>query len=217
MDIDPCVFKKNKIVSFFHEDALADQIKILRTQVLDRMKAINGNCLLVTSANSFEGKTLIALNLAVSISQEPNRSVLFVETDMRTSSLHRYLGMDLKKGLADYLIQEAEIPDVLLNPGIERLVILPGGRFLQTSAELLGSQRMELLVKEMKERYPERFIIFDGSSLMSYADSLMFSRFIDGILLVVEAEKTPRKDIKRCFELLKDKPLIGTVLNKVKG
>jgi protein-tyrosine kinase len=217
VNVDPYVFKKNKIVSFFHEDEVADQIKILRTQVLDRMKEIGGNSLLVTSANSSEGKSLIALNLAISISQEPNRPVLFVETDMRTSSLHRYFGMEMKKGLADYLLKEAEIPDILLNPGIERLVILPGGRFLQTSAELLGSPRMESLVKEMKARYPERFIIFDGSSLLSFADSLMFSRFIDGILLVVEAEKTPRKDIKRCFELLKDKTLIGTVLNKAKG
>ena len=76
---------------------------------------------------------------------------------------------------------------------------------------------MELLVKEMKERYPERFIIFDSSSLLTSADPLVFSKFIDGVLLVVEAEKTPKSDLQRALELLKDKPIVGTVLNKAKG
>jgi non-specific protein-tyrosine kinase len=217
VNVDPKVLKKNKILSYFHENGISDQIKILRTQVLDRMKEIGGNRLLVTSASPMEGKTLIAINLAVSISQELDRTVLFVETDMRTSSLHRYFGLEMKKGLADYLVGEAEIPDILLNPGIEKLVLLSGGRSLPLSAELLGAPRMQSLVREMRERYPERFIVFDGASLLSYADPLIFSRFIDGILLVVEAEKTSRQDLRRSLELLRDKTLIGTVLNKAKG
>jgi protein-tyrosine kinase len=217
VNVHPAVLKKNKILSSFHGNGMADRIKILRTQVLDRMKEIGGNRLLVTSANQSEGKTLVALNLAVSIAQVLDRTVLLVETDMRTSSLHRYLGMEVKKGLGDYLLGEAEIPDILINPGIERLVILPSGKTLATSAELLGAPRMESLVKEMKERYADRFIIFDGSSLLSFADPLIFSRLIDGILLVVRAEKTPKDDVRRCLELLKDKPLIGTVFNMTKG
>jgi non-specific protein-tyrosine kinase len=217
VNVDPKILKKNKILSYFHENGISDQIKILRTQVLDRMKDIGGNRLLVTSASPAEGKTLIAINLAVSISQELDRTVLFVETDMRTSSLHRYFGLEMKKGLADYLVGEAEIPDILLNPGIEKLVLLSGGRSLPLSAELLGAPRMQSLVREMRERYPERFIVFDGASLLSYADPLIFSRFIDGILLVVEAEKTSRQDLRRSLELLRDKTLIGTVLNKAKG
>jgi non-specific protein-tyrosine kinase len=106
----------------------------------------------------------------------------------------------------------------LLNPGIEKLTILPGGKSLPNSAELLGSARMESLVFEMKNRYrDDRIIVFDSSSLLLSSDPLVFSRFVDGILLVVEAEKTSPNDLKRVMELLKDDVIIGTVMNKVKG
>jgi protein-tyrosine kinase len=217
MKADHDYLQSQRIVSILDDDRIADQIKILRTQVLDRMKSLGGNTLLVTSANPNEGKTLIALNLAISISQEVGHTVLLVEADMRTSSLDQYLGLTIGKGLSDVLINEAEIPDALINPGIEKLVILPAGRSIRSSAELLGSPRMETIVKEMKARYPDRFIIFDGPPMLSFADPLVFSRFIDGILLVVEAEKTSRKDISRVMELLKGKPVIGAIYNKAKG
>ena len=75
---------------------------------------------------------------------------------------------------------------------------------------------MESLVKEMKERYPERFIIFDASSLLARADPVVFYRYIDGILLVVEAEKTSEKEVEQALELLKKKTVVGIVLNKFK-
>jgi protein-tyrosine kinase len=217
MKVDHEHLERHRIVSFSDEGSIGDQIKILRTQVLDRMRQIGGNTLLVTSANPHEGKTVIALNLALSISQEVGQTVLLVEADMKTSSMDRYLGLDIRKGLSDFLMSETDIPDALINPGIDKLVILPAGRPISTSAELLGSPRMELLVKEMKNRYPDRFIIFDGPPMLSFADPLVFSRLIDGILLVVEAEKTSKKDIARVMDLLKGKPVIGAIYNKAKG
>jgi protein-tyrosine kinase len=216
INVDHDHLESQRIVSFSNTGPIGDQIKILRTQVLDRMRQIGGNTLLVTSANPHEGKTVIALNLALSLSQEVGQTVLLVEADMKTSSMHRYLGMDVRNGLSDYLMSETEIPDALINPGINKLVILPAGRPISTSAELLGSPRMEALVKEMKNRYPDRFIIFDGPPMLAFADPLIFSRLIDGILLVVEAEKTSKKDIARVMELLKGKPVIGAIYNKAK-
>jgi protein-tyrosine kinase len=216
MKVDPDELIKNRIISLSHDDPINDQIKILRTQVLDRMKQLGANTLLVASANPNEGKTLIALNLAISISQEVGHTVLLVEADMRTSSINDFLNLGSRKGLSDFLMKEAEIEDTLVNPGIEKLVILPAGRFIKTSAELLGSSRMEVLVKEMKNRYPDRFIIFDGPAILSFADPLAFSRFVDAILLVVEAEKTSKKDIARMMELFKGKPVIGAIYNKAK-
>ena len=213
---DPYYLKSQRIISFLHDDSIAERIKILRTQVLDRMKQLEGNTLLVISANRQEGKSLIALNLAISISQEVGYTVLLVEADMRTSSMGRYFGLDNSKGLSDILMKEADVSDALINPGIEKLVILPAGKAITTSAELLGSPRMEDLVKEMKSRYPDRFIIFDGPPFLSFADPLAFSRFVDGVLLVVEAEKTSKKDITKVMELLKGKPLIGAIYNKAK-
>jgi non-specific protein-tyrosine kinase len=212
--VDPRILKRNKIVSLFHEEAMADQLKILRTQVLNKMEEIGGNSLLVTSANPFEGKTLTAINLAVSISHKIEHTVLLVDADLRKPSIHEYFGLDISRGLSDYLLRQAEIPELLVNPEIEKLVLLPGGKPLANSAEHLGAPRMESLVNEMKARYPERFIVFDSPSLLCCADPLVCSRFTDGILLVVEAERTPEKDIGNALELLSGRTLIGTVLNK---
>jgi len=205
---------QNRIIPICHGNEAADRIKILRTQVLNRMVEEGKNTLLITSANPGEGKTLTAINLAISISHEMDRTTLLVDTDLRKPSIHSYFGFEVGQGLSDYLKNGARLSDLLVSPGIEKLVILPGGNPLTNSAELLGSPRMESLVKEMKERYADRFIIFDSSSLLSYADALVFSRFIDGILIVVEAEKTTRSDLKRTLEMLGDKPVIGTLLNK---
>lgn len=106
------------------------------------------------------------------------------------------------------------LPNLLVNPGIEKLVILPGGKGVPNSTEMLGSPKMANLVKEMKERYKDRYIIFDSSPLLNSPDPLVFSSHVDGILLVVEAGKTTTDQIKEATNLLKGKNILGTILNK---
>lgn len=223
LDIDRRILKKNKIISLFHDNETTDQLKILRTQVLNKLKEIGGNSLLVTSANPSEGKTFTTINLGASIAQEMNRTVLLIDADLRHPSIGHYdfandfFGVHITEGLADYLLGQLEIPDLLLNPGIQKLTILPAGKPLPNSAELLGSARMESLVLEMKSRYKDdRIIIFDSPALLICTDPVVLSRFVDGILLVVEAEKTTPDDLKRVMELLKGYPIVGTLLNKAK-
>ncbi len=219
--INSDVLKKGKVISLFHETANIDQIKTLRTQILSRLNEINGNSLLVTSANPYEGKTFTAINLGVSIAQELDRTVLLVDADLsKHAKQHKdfatdFFGTDMTQGLSNYLLGQAEISDLLVNPGIERLVLLPAGRPLANSAELLGSPRMLKLVNDIKSRYSEdRIIIFDSSAILSSADPLVLSRYVDGLLVVVEQEKTTDDEIKKTMDLLKDKPVFGTVFNK---
>lgn len=214
---DPGLLDRNKVITLCHKDAMTDQTKILRAQVLNSLKEIGGNSLLITSAREGEGKTLTAINLAVSISHELDRTVLLIDADLRKPSIHRFFGIRNNGGLSDFLLNRAEIPDVLVNPGLEKLTMILGGKPLPNSSELLGSPRMEAMVMEVKARYCEdRMVIFDSPSLLSCADPLVLSQFVDGILLVVEAEKTPSGDIERALELLKDRPVIGTILNKAR-
>jgi non-specific protein-tyrosine kinase len=224
LDIDPQLLKENKVFSLFQDNPVTDQIKTLRTQLLNKLEEIGGNTILVTSSNPGEGKTFTAINLGVSIAQELDRTVLLVDADLRNPAFKHYdfagdfFGVDVSRGLADYLLDNLEIPDLLLNPGIQKLTILPGGRVLPNSAELLGSPRMEALVKEMKGRYrKDRIVIIDSPSLLVCADAVVLSQFVDGILLVVEEERTTDTNLKRVMELMRDKPILGTVLNKSKG
>jgi len=222
--IDDHVLKKGKVISLFHDLEKVDQIKTLRTQILNKLKEIGGNSLLITSANPYEGKSFTAINLGVSIAQELHRTVLLVDCDLKNHSNHHksfgkdFFGTQMNEGLSNYLLEQAELQDLLINPGIERLVLLPSGKPLPNSAEMLGSIRMEMLVNDIKCRYPDdRIVIFDSTSLLTSADPLILTRFVDGILLVVEEERTTTEDLKEVTELLKDKPVIGTVMNKSKS
>lgn len=222
--IDESVLKKGKVISLFHDIEKIDEIKTLRTQILNHLNQVGGNTLLITSANPSEGKTFTAINLGVSIAQELDRTVLLVDADMRKhNGKHKdfaldFFGADMTEGLSNYLLGQAEIPDILVNPGIERLVLLPAGRPLSNSAELLGSPRMVMLVNDIKSRYADdRIIIFDSASVLNCADPLVLSRYVDGILMVVEHERTTSSQLKKSMELLKDKPLLGTVVNKSKS
>ena len=219
--IDESLLKRGKVISLFHDIDKIDEIKTLRTQVLNQLSGVGGNTLLITSSNPYEGKTFTAINLGVSIAQELDRSVLLVDADLRKHPKYHkdfavdFFGTDMNEGLSNYLLGQAEVPDLLVNPGIERLVLLPAGRPLPNSAELLGSPRMVMLVNDIKSRYSDdRVIIFDSSSLLTSADPLVLSRYVDGILLVVEHEQTTEEHLKKSIELLKDKPVFGTIMNK---
>jgi len=223
LDIDPKNLKKNKIFSHIKEDRMINQINILRTQLLHKLEEINGNTLMITSANPGEGKTFTCINLGISIAQELNRTVLLVDCDLRQPEGNHFdfasdfFGVEINKGLSDYLLGQVNLEDILFNPGIEKLTILPGGKPLLNSAEQLSSPKMEMLVKEMKVRYgKDRVVIFDSPSILTISDPLAFARFVDGILLVVETNKSTKEDIKTTMELLKDRVILGTVLNKFK-
>jgi non-specific protein-tyrosine kinase len=214
--IDQLLIRRNRIISVCSEDE-ADRLKILRLQILNTLGDSEKNTLLVTSANHQEGKTLTAINLAISFSHQTNKTVLLVDADIRKPSIHDVLGLGVHPGLSDYLSGRAGISDLLVNPGMDRIVILPAGKPMRNSAELLASPRMTQLFEVIKQKYPELFIIFDGAPVLKSADPLVFSNFIESIMIVVEAEKTSKQDLKRVFEMLKGKPIIGTVLNKVQN
>ena len=223
-NIDPETLKRNKIYSISHDHELTDHINLLRAQVMNGLKKIGGNSILITSANPGEGKTFTAINLAVSIAKELNRTVLLVDADLKNPTIHHYdfatdfFGVNLKRGLADYLLGQEELPDLLVNPGIEKLTILPAGHALPNSSELLGSPRMEAMIKDIKNRYQkERIVIFDCSSLLASPDPLVFSHLVDSVLLVVEVGRTTPDQIKRVMELLDGRHVLGTVLNKNRG
>jgi protein-tyrosine kinase len=221
---DPRVLFDNQIFALTHEMEITKQIEILRAQVLKRLKDMNANCLMVTSANNKEGKTFISTNLAVSVAQHLDRTVMLVDADLRSRKYkHKnmsnvFFNSNGKVGLSDYLSGNADIEDLFINPGIPRLTILPGGEAPPDSSALLDSPKMAELVFDMKSRFSkERILIFDCSSFLSNADPLILSELVDSVLLVIENCRTETKDLLRVIDLLKDKNIIGVVINKSGG
>ena len=162
-----------------------------------------------------EGKTLTAINLAISLAMEVSYTVLLVDADLRHPNVHTYFGLEPEFGLSDYLVSDKPLQELLVHPaGIQGLVILPGGKPLINSAEMLNSPKMSRLVEELKTRYPSRIVLFDLPPSLTTADAVAFAPYVDAALLVVEEGKTSTQDAQRATELLKDTHLIGAVLNK---
>ena len=204
----------NRLVACFDNDLISDQYKIIKTKIIEQTKAAGLNTILVTSAFREEGKSLTAANLAISLAKEATHTVLLVDADLRRPSQHKLFDIKPAAGLSDYLLKDAALPDLLINPGIRQLLLLPGHQSVGNSSEVVGAPRMEKLVAELKVRYPERYVIFDSPPLIESADSLILSKYLDGVILVVEAGKTQIPHIKKSLELLEDRNLIGLVLNK---
>lgn len=206
--------REQRIVSAFESGAYKDSCKILCTQILQRLREQNWNALAVTSPGAREGKSLTAINLAISLALEVDQTVLLVDADLRAPRIHRHFGLQADPGLSDYLISNTPVEDILVHPGIGRFVILPGGQPIPNSSEMLGSQKMMNLVKELKSRYPSRIVVFDLPPVLSSADALAFSPYVDAAVLVVEEGVTDRDEVQRAVEMLSSTRLLGTVLNK---
>jgi len=216
MQVDSNKLKRNKIIAASRSGKVYEYYRFLRTQILQQTQEKGWNSLLITSVIPGEGKTVTAINLAITFAKEITKTVLLVDADLRNPSIASFFGLDLKDGLSDYLFnKEIALSNLLVNPGIEKLVILPGGKPITNATEILDSPQMQALVKEVKNRYPDRYIFFDSPPILTYADALVLSSYVDAILLVVEAYKTTTDQVKKALELLENKPLLGIILNKM--
>ncbi|WP_031479019.1 polysaccharide biosynthesis tyrosine autokinase [Maridesulfovibrio frigidus] len=212
--LDEMSLAKNRILTKNSSPVFTDIYNLLRTQILHRTKKKGHNVLMVTSAMPGEGKTITSINLAISLAREVDQFALLVDTDMRKPSIHKYLGIEVERGLTDYLLHNVPVPDLMIKPGINKLSFLPAGEPIRGSTEILGSPKLQELIIEMKERYPDRYVIFDCPDLLHAPDALVFSSYVDGIILVVEAGKTSREHVKKAMNLLEGRNVVGVVLNK---
>ncbi len=214
---DPNVLRANRVISAASSDPAKDAFRMLRTRVLQRLVDNGWNSLGITSPTGEVGKSMTAVNLAISLAREVNHTVLLVDADLRKPTIHDLFGFETQSGIGDFLAHRAPIEDMLFNPSIERLVVLPGREKYENSSELLSSPAAAELVAELRTRYPERIILFDLPPVLAVDDALAFSPLIDSYLMVLGEGETKSDDLEAALEVLKETPLLGTVFNKSTG
>jgi non-specific protein-tyrosine kinase len=212
--IDPQVMARNKCVAFLSDSDEVESYRVLRTQILQRTRERGGNAVMITSALPGEGKTLTAINLALTFAKEFRQTVLLVDCDLRRQRIHQLLGIESTRGLNEYLLDDCPISDLMVWPGVEKLTLISGGRTISESSELLASLRMQELVEDMKHRYPERYVIFDVPAVLSGADALAFAPLVDHIVVTVKAGETPMPEVTRALRMLPREKVLGLVLNR---
>jgi len=194
---------------------LSETFKRLRSLVLQRLRADGHSMLAVTSPRAIAGKSLTAVNLALAVAAELDRTVLLVDADLSGRGLQALFGLAGERGLGDHLCHGTPLDALLLNPGVPRFVLLPAGASGGlASAELLGTQAMEKLGQEFKQRYPDRIVIIDLPPLLDTADALAFLPLADTTLLVVEEHGTALADMEAAKELLAPFNLVGVVMSR---
>jgi capsular exopolysaccharide synthesis family protein len=217
IQVSPAALSNNRVV-LDEDNQVAEQFKILRTQLFNRTRPQGWSTIQITGFDAGEGKSLIATNLAISIARDSRQTTLLVDLDFRNPSIHTLLGLGADvPGLASFFAGETGLEEILINPGIEKLTVLPaGGRILQ-APELIGSSKMEALVRELKGRYKDRYIIFDTPPMNGFPDALVFSEYVDSIILVARAGHTSRMSVENTMDMLPREKVLGLVFNDVRS
>lgn len=210
------VLRERRAIMALKNDPHIDIFRMLRTNVLKRLRENKWNSLAITGPSAGVGKSFVTVNLAIALAMESNQTVLIVDADLRNPGLAWTLGLDVDKGLLDYLQGDFPLSEILINPGVQRLVLLPGKGSSSHSSELLSSSRMSDLVSELKSRYESRIILFDLPPLLATDDVLLFMPHFDAAMLVVEDGESTAEEIRRSLRILESTELMGVVLNKVR-
>ena len=207
-----------EIVSYTKpKSQVSEAFRALRTSLLLSQADHPPQVILVTSALPREGKTTAAVNLAVTLAQLGDRTVI-LDSDLRKPGVRRVLNLTVgrESGLSSYLAGVASLDDVCFShPQIANLVVLPTGPIPPSPADLLSSHRMRDAISYLRQKY--KFIVIDSPPIMAATDAVILSALTDGVLLVVRSGTTPKEAFTRTRDLLRAVKcrLLGVVLNAV--
>ncbi|HEX2117502.1 MAG TPA: XrtA-associated tyrosine autokinase [Alphaproteobacteria bacterium] len=202
----------------------AEEIRLIKRPLLRQAFAdgrrVNGNShlIMVTSARPSEGKTFMAVNLALSMALEKDITVLLIDADVAQPAIPGVLSFESDRGLLDLLVDPTlDMSDVMIRTNLDNLSILPAGRDTPNANELLASSKMEALVKDIAERYPDRVIIFDTPPVLVRTETSVLASHVGQVAFVIEAEQTNESAVKESLELLNGCSNIGLILNKLRS
>lgn len=196
------------------KNAVVEEFNKLRSSLIALTKGDEfRNTLLVTSTVSEEGKSMTALNLAISLAKEHDHTVLLVDTDLRRPSIHKYLEIEPEVGLVHCLRDNLPLEKALVKTGVGKLVVLPAGETVRDPVDMLSSNRMKAILQELKNRYPERYVILDSPPALPFADASVLSAMVDSTLFVVREGRAKAEDIAAAIEDFREHGLLGVVYN----
>ncbi|OGX15269.1 MAG: hypothetical protein A2166_00485 [Omnitrophica WOR_2 bacterium RBG_13_41_10] len=207
-----------RIVAFHDpKSSVSEQYRILRTNFQGisspkhPIKAIT-----ITSSVHSEGKTITAINLAVSMAHDLNKkSILLVDADLRRAKISKYLGVNAEVGLADLIANGTNIDDTLLNIGIDNLTVMPAGKIPHNPAELLGSAKLKNIITALKSKYD--YIIIDTPPIIHVTDAGLVGAQTDGTIMVIQANRTQKGVVEHAEMLLKQAQakVLGYILTNI--
>ena len=202
---------------------IADEFRVLKRPLIgnvtgERVIPIkHANLIMVTSSVPGEGKTFSAVNLAMSMAMELDKTVLLVDADVARPSLPKVLGLPHDRGLLDVLKDKTiDLSEVLIRTNVDKLSLLQAGTPQAQATELLASDEMARLLEEISTRYSDRIIIFDSPPLLVTTEARVLATQMGQIVLIVNAENTLQRDVQQALATIEACPVKMMVLNQVR-
>ncbi|WKJ91506.1 XrtA-associated tyrosine autokinase [Methylomonas montana] len=202
---------------------LAEEFRVIKRPLVNNIQGAenNGinrsNLILICSSLPGEGKTFVSINLALSIANERDKSVLLIDADVEKPSISKQLGVESPLGLIEYLEDDkVNFSDILLKTDLPNLSIITAGKRHKYSTELLSSQRMYLFAEEVSRRYKDRIVIFDSPPLLVATQAQILAELVGQVVLVIAAEVTPQSVVNESVAKLSNCDVVMTLLNKTR-
>jgi len=212
---DNDVLERNRVVHDGFSDEVLNSYKMLRTRILQEYNANQWKTLAITAPHDGAGKTVVAINLAITLASHGGHEIFLVDLDMRNPSIADYLDLPTDiPGLAAYFNGLADLTSILWDVGVENLAVLANRDRLPDSSERITSKPMQQLIDSLKSGSPKPIIIFDLPPVLTADDAVAISPMVDGMLMVAAEGETPREDLAHGLDLLRTANVLGVVLNK---
>ncbi len=198
---------------------IADEFRLIKRPIirntLGPAKPENANLIMVTSALPGEGKTFTAVNLAMSIAMEYNNTVLLVDGDVAHPALPDLLDVPQEPGLLDLLTRDdIDFGEALVKTNVDKLTVLPAGTRHRRATELLASEQMASLLRELAARYHDRIIIFDSPPLLPTTEARVLANHMGQIVMVVAADTTTHHQVNLALAAIESCEIVLMMLNK---
>jgi protein-tyrosine kinase len=213
--LDPLHLDRHRIVALDAGNPLRRSFDLLRTQVLQKMEERGWKTVAITSPSTDSGKTVTAINLALSIAHHPAKSALLVDFDLRRPQVSNYLGLPAGCSLNEVLEDGAEVSDAIVHAGMPGFLVLPTHRRVPGAAELLASARVGGILKGLRNEYPNRITVIDLPPVNAVDDTIAVLPRVDCVLLVIGSGSSSRREIEEAQRHLSKYNLLGLVVNKV--
>jgi protein-tyrosine kinase len=202
---------------------LADEFRVVKRPIIrnalrkDGVAVKNGNLVMVTSSLPSEGKTFTAVNLAMSVAMEFDNTVLLIDGDVANPMLPTLLNVPREPGLLDLLTRDdLDVGDALVRTNVEKLTVLPAGSRHRRATELLASEQMANLLRELALRYSDRIIIFDSPPLLATTEARVLATQMGQIIMVVAADTTTQHAVSQALSTIESCEIVLMMLNKAR-
>jgi capsular exopolysaccharide synthesis family protein len=211
--LPPLSYRKELVLSYHPLSPVVEMYRMLHTAILLSQAGEPPKIILFTSGTQGEGKTTTLINTAITFAQMEAK-VLVVDADLRHSHCHKMLAMENGLGLTELLTRQRELTEVIKPTSLDNLSLISGGSIPPNPTALVGSKRMYEILTLLREDYD--YILIDSPPIVPVTDAVLLSTMVDGVVLVVSGQGTPKQVVKAARSRLSyaRAKVLGVVLNR---